>query len=128
MRTMTRIKVLENDMFPEQIDELHELEVVVKNLRGFPSIEQTKRNRISRDLVQGLFNWVKDELETKRNVANVYYTLDGVAIEVSNDNVYEQFSEGNGCITILLKVEMPNLGYDALENLRTEADGALRNN
>jgi hypothetical protein len=56
------------------------------------------------------------------NSANVVYTNDGIAIEVENQSVLDGYKEGNGYITLLLNLAIPNLGYDSMENLRDDDD------
>ena len=111
------MKILTEKTFDKQLVELKTIPFEVKSLRGFPSLEQTKRNRTSRDLIEGLYNWLFELLDEK-GIANVVYTTDGIAIEVENDSVIEGYPEGNGYITLLLNLAIPNLGYDSMENLK----------
>jgi len=118
-KTLKRVKILNETVFDKQLKELETVDFEVKSLRGFPSIEQTKRNRVGRDLMEGLYNYLFGLLD-ESGIANVHYTNEGIAIEVENDKVYEQYPEGNGYITLVVNMTIPNLGYDALENLREE--------
>lgn len=111
------MKILTEKTFDKQLVELKTIPFEIKTLRGFPSLEQTKRNKTSRDLIEGLYNWLYQLLDEK-GIANVIYTDDGVAIEVENDSVIEGYSEGNGYITLLLNLSIPNLGYDSMDNIR----------
>ena len=111
------MKVLTEQKFDKQLVELQNVPFEIKTLRGFPSLEQTKRNKTSRDLIEGLYNWLFELLDEK-GIANVVYTNDGIAIEVENNSVIEGYPEGNGYITLLLNLAIPNLGYDSMENLK----------
>ena len=111
------MKVLTEQKFDKQLVELQNVPFEIKTLRGFPSLEQTKRNKTSRDLIEGLYNWLFELLDEK-GIANVVYTTDGIAIEVENQSVLTDYPEGNGYITLLLNLAIPNLGYDSMENLK----------
>ena len=111
------MKVLTEQKFDKQLVELQNVPFEIKTLRGFPSLEQTKRNKTSRDLIEGLYNWLFELLDEK-GIANVVYTTDGIAIEVENQSVLNDYPEGNGYITLLLNLAIPNLGYDSMENLK----------
>ena len=93
------MKVLTEQSFDKQLIELKSVPFEIKSLRGFPSLEQTKRNKTSRDLIEGLYHWL---------------------FELENESVLEGYKEGNGYITLLLNLAIPNLGYDSVENLRDE--------
>ena len=116
-RNTKLMKVLTEQKFDKQLIELKDVPFEIKTLRGFPSLEQTKRNKTSRDLIEGLYNWLFELLDEK-GIANVVYTNDGIAIEVENNSVIEGYPEGNGYITLLLNLAIPNLGYDSMENLK----------
>lgn len=111
------MKILTEKTFDKQLIELQTVPFEVKTLRGFPSLEQTKRNKTSRDLIEGLYNWLFELLDEK-GIANVVYTNDGIAIEIENESVANQYNEGNGYITLLLNLAIPNLGYDSYDNLK----------
>ena len=111
------MKILKEQTFDKQLTELKTVPFEIKTLRGFPSLEQTKRNKTSRDLIEGLYNWLFKLLD-ETNIANVIYTTDGIAIEVENDSVIDKYPEGNGYITLLLNLSIPNLTYDSMDNIK----------
>jgi hypothetical protein len=115
------MKILTEKTFDKQLIELQNVPFEIKSLRGFPSLEQTKRNKTSRDLIEGLYHWLFELLD-EQGIANVVYTNDGIAIEVENQSVLDGYKEGNGYITLLLNLAIPNLGYDSMENLRDDDD------
>lgn len=111
------MKILTEQTFDKQLIELKTVPFEVKSLRGFPSLEQTKRNKTSRDLIEGLYNWLYQLLD-EQGIANVIYTTEGIAIEVENDSAAEGYKEGNGYITLLLNLAIPNLGFDSMEYIK----------
>lgn len=113
---------LTTNTFTEQLDELRTLPVEVKIIRGNPSIEQTTRNQIRRKLLEGLYATMKELLETHTKVNGVYYTEQGVSIEIENQSVVESNVNESGMMTISLNLSMENLSYDALENLIDDSE------
>ena len=113
------MKILNEKDFDKQLIELREVPFEIKSLRGYPSLEQTKRNKVRRDLMDGLYNYLFKLLDEK-GIANVINTNDGIAIEVENKSVLEGYKEGNGFITLILDISMQNVAYDSMENLRED--------
>lgn len=101
-------KTIEN-----QLVELKSVPFEIKMLRGSLSLEQTKRNNMRRELVEGFVETLKTLFENNEGV-NVYETAEGIAIEVENDSVIASESH-SGFITLLLDLSVQNLEYDAYE-------------
>lgn len=118
-KTLKRVRILTSERFEDQLKELKNVPFEVKSLRGFPSLEQTKRNRVSRDLLEGLYNFLFEKFD-KEDLATVHYTTDGIALEIANESIFNGFPDGNGTITLMVNLTLPNLEYDPLENLREE--------
>lgn len=115
------MNVLNEKTFDKQLLELKTVPFEIKSLRGYPSLEQTKRNKVRRDLMDGLYNYLFTLLD-EAGIANVVNTNDGIAIEVENESVLKGYSEGNGYITLMLDISMQNVAYDSIENLREDED------
>lgn len=105
------MKVLQSENFASQLEELKTVPFECKVLRGSMSLEQTKRNLVRRDLVEGLGKWLETQLG--ENV-NVYEVKEGIAIEVENASALNS-GAGNGFITLLLDLSIQSLEYDAYE-------------
>lgn len=105
------MKVLQSENFASQLEELKTVPFECKVLRGSMSLEQTKRNLVRRDLVEGLGKWLEKKLG--ENV-NVYEVKEGIAIEVENQSALNS-GAGNGFITLLLDLSIQSLEYDAYE-------------
>lgn len=105
------MKVLQSENFASQLEELKTVPFECKVLRGSMSLEQTKRNLVRRDLVEGLGKWLEEKLG--ENV-NVYEVKEGIAIEVENQSALSS-GAGNGFITLLLDLSIQSLEYDAYE-------------
>lgn len=105
------MKVLQSENFASQLEELKTVPFECKVLRGSMSLEQTKRNLVRRDLVEGLGKWLEEKLG--ENV-NVYEVKEGIAIEVENQSALNS-GAGNGFITLLLDLSIQSLEYDAYE-------------
>ena len=105
------MKVLQSENFASQLEELKTVPFECKVLRGSMSLEQTKRNLVRRDLVEGLGKWLEEKLG--ENV-NVYEVKAGIAIEVENQSALNS-GAGNGFITLLLDLSIQSLEYDAYE-------------
>ena len=105
------MKVLQSENFASQLEELKTVPFECKVLRGSMSLEQTKRNLVRRDLVEGLGKWLEAQLG--ENV-NVYEVKEGIAIEVENQSALNS-GAGNGFITLLLDLSIQSLEYDAYE-------------
>lgn len=106
------MKVFNSTTFDEQLNELKTIPFEIKMLRGALSLEQTKRNNMRRDLVEGLGKFF-EKIFNETNI-NVYETREGIVLEVPNDSVYS--SEANTeYISLLLDISVQNLEYDAFE-------------
>ena len=106
------MKILESTNFCSQLEELKNVPFECKVLRGSMSLEQTKRNLVRRDLIEGLGKWLNEQLG---NVVNIYEVKEGIAIEVENESALNS-GAGNGFITLLLDLSIQSLEYDAYEN------------
>lgn len=105
------MKVLQSENFATQLEELKNIPFECKVLRGSMSLEQTKRNLVRRDLVEGLGKWLTEKLG---ETVNVYEVKEGIAIEVENESALNS-GTGNGFITLLLDLSIQSLEYDAYE-------------
>lgn len=106
------MKLFTSTTFDEQLNELKTIPFEIKMLRGALSLEQTKRNNMRRDLVEGLGNFLKNIFENTS--INTYETREGIVLEVPNDSVYA--SEANSeYISILINLSVQNLEFDAFE-------------
>jgi hypothetical protein len=106
------LKLFNSTTFDEQLKELKTIPFEIKMLRGALSLEQTKRNNMRRDLVEGLGNFLKNFFENTE--INTYETREGIVLEVPNDSVYA--SEANSeYISILINLSVQNLEFDAFE-------------
>lgn len=105
------MKVLEAKEFSKQLEELKNVPFECKVLRGSMSLEQTKRNLVRRDLIEGLGAFLQAQLG---EIVNVYEVREGIAIEVENASALNS-GAGNGFITLLLDLSIQSLEYDAYE-------------
>ena len=111
------MSILQSKTFETQISELKSVPFECKVLRGSMSLEQTKRNLVRRELVEGLGKWLEEKLPN----ANFYEVREGIAIEVENDSVLNS-GAGNGFITLLLDLSIQSLEYDAYEQAEIWAE------
>ena len=100
--------------FAKVIEQVKNTTYHVSESRGVPVVQQTERNNIRKQLVNGLLGTLKNLLtdEENGNVANVYLTSEGIAIEMENSSV--DVEGGNGFITFMVDVKMKDLLYDAM--------------
>ena len=121
------MKILKSNNFDEQLKELQTIPFEIKTSRGFPTLEQTKRNLCRADLVEGLYNFLQANLTN-----NIYLTSEGVSIEIENDSVLNwsnskesgEFGEkSSGAITISCDIKVHNLADNAyLEDLKADEE------
>lgn len=103
---------MNSNTFPEQIVELQSMDFDISESRGAPVLEQTKKNNVRRELLDGLRTTL-EELFGGGTIANVYNVKEGVAVEVENDAVYKKVASGNGMISFIIDIKFKNLEYDA---------------
>ena len=105
------MNILENKNFDKQLEELKTVPFECKVLRGSMSLEQTKRNLVRRELVEGLGKWLEERLGS---IVNIYEVKEGIAIEVENESALNS-GAGDGFITLLLDLSIQSLEYSAYE-------------
>lgn len=106
-------KILQATNFPEQLHELATLDFDISESRGAPVLEQTKKNVVRRELLDGLRAELAQRLD---GIANVYSVKEGIAIEVENEAVLKKVEQGNGMISFILDIKFKNLEYDAFND------------
>lgn len=124
-------KILNSVEFVDQIEELATTPFNLTSSRGKPTLEQTKRNLVRGELLDGLAAYLNAILDGSG--ATVFRTSNGVSIEVSNEGVYQAEQAAgltdttNGTIVISLDATMENLEYDAYQaSLDWETDVAAK--
>jgi hypothetical protein len=105
------MSILNSTNFETQLEELKNVPFECKVLRGSMSLEQTKRNLVRRELVEGLGKWLEEKLGES---VNVYEVKEGIAIEVENQSALNS-GAGDGFITLLLDLSIQSLEYSAYE-------------
>lgn len=105
------MSILNSTNFEAQLEELKTVPFECKILRGSMSLEQTKRNLVRRELVEGLGKWLEEKLGES---VNVYEVKEGIAIEVENASALNS-GAGDGFITLLLDLSIQSLEYSAYE-------------
>ena len=105
------MSILNSTNFEAQLEELKTVPFECKVLRGSMSLEQTKRNLVRRELVEGLGKWLEEKLGES---VNVYEVKEGIAIEVENASALNS-GAGDGFITLLLDLSIQSLEYSAYE-------------
>lgn len=116
-------KVLNSKDFANQLVDIARMDWDVSESRGYPVLQQTKRNAAKQELLEGLKTTLSEMLETDENhIANVYLTDEGVAIEVENESVGNKVEDGNGMITMVLDIKFKSLDYDAMVAADTYAE------
>jgi hypothetical protein len=105
------MNILESKSFDTQLEELKNVPFECKVLRGSMSLEQTKRNLVRRELVEGLGKWLEEHLGS---IVNIYEVKEGIAIEVENQSALNS-GAGDGFITLLLDLSIQSLEYSAYE-------------
>lgn len=104
--------ILTSNNFYHQLQELPSIPFKTKVLRGSMSLEQTKRNKVRRELLHGLGNFLNQHLY---KVAGVYEVEEGIAIEVAHPDA-EKCGVGEGYITFIVGLSVQSLEYSAFEN------------
>ena len=104
--------ILASNNFYDQLQELPTVPFKTKVLRGSMSLEQTKRNKVRRELLHGLGNFLNQYLY---KVAGVYEVEEGIAIEVAHPDA-EKCGVGEGYITFIVGLSVQSLEYSAFEN------------
>ena len=104
--------ILTSNNFYNQLQELPTVPFKTKVLRGSMSLEQTKRNKVRRELLHGLGNFLNQYLY---KVAGVYEVEEGIAIEVAHPDA-EKCGVGEGYITFIVGLSVQSLEYSAFEN------------
>lgn len=108
-------KVLNSKDFTNQLIELSQMEWDVSESRGFPVLQQTKRNAVKQELLGGIKTTLEQLFERDPlPIANVYLTDEGVAVEIENDSVRKTVEDGNGMITMIIDIKFKSLDYDAM--------------
>lgn len=110
------MKVLKQIDFQNQLKELQDVPFNISTSRGYPVLEQTKRNNVRGDLIEGLYHTLSELFASN----NVYLTNDGIAIEVENNSVLDWSNEdkkfgptSSGAITLTIGLKVNNLAYNA---------------
>lgn len=101
--------------FTKVLQDMKQTNYNTSEARGVPVIQQTERNKVRRGLVNALAETLKTLLtdEENGNVANVYLTSEGVAIEVENESV-GKVEGNNGFVSFIVDIKMKDLLYDAM--------------
>lgn len=101
--------------FTKVLQDMKQTNYNTSEARGVPVIQQTERNKVRRGLVNALAGTLKTLLtdEENGNVANVYLTSEGVAIEVENESV-GKVEGNNGFVSFIVDIKMKDLLYDAM--------------
>lgn len=105
------------DALKEKIQDLQEKDLTVGTSRGSLAIQQTQRNNEKAELVEALYEGLK-ELEEDLGVT-VFITKGGPVIEVLNPKVENQVLSKdkddicNGMISLELDLKVKNLDFDA---------------
>lgn len=108
-------KVLHSKDFANQLVDVANMDWDVSESRGYPVLQQTKRNAVKQELLEGLQNTFANMLDSENNhIANIYLTDEGVAIEVENESVGKKVEDGNGMITMVVDIKFKSLDYDAM--------------
>lgn len=108
-------KVLNSKDFADQLVELARMEWDVSESRGLPVLQQTKRNAVKQELLEGLKNTLEQLVAADPiPLANIYLTDEGIAIEVENESVGKKVEDGNGMITMIMDIKIKSLDYDAM--------------
>lgn len=108
-------KLLNSIDFADQLVELARMEWDVSESRGLPVLQQTKRNAVKQELLEGLKNTLEQLVAADPiPLANIYLTDEGIAIEVENESVGKKVEDGNGMITMIMDIKFKSLDYDAM--------------
>lgn len=108
-------KVLNSKDFANQLVDLARMEWDVSESRGLPVLQQTKRNAVKQELLEGLKNTLEQLVAADPiPLANIYLTDEGIAIEVENESVGKKVEDGNGMITMIMDIKFKSLDYDAM--------------
>ena len=108
-------KILNSKDFANQLVDIARIDWDVSESRGYPVLQQTKRNAVKQELLEGLKNTLEQLVVTDSTpLANIYLTDEGVAIEVENESVGKKVEDGNGMITMIMDIKFKSLDYDAM--------------
>lgn len=124
------INILQTTDFIDQLTELSTVTFNISSSRNKPTLEQTKRNNIRYELLNGLYNHLCSI--TDPSIVSIYRTKEGVALEVFNEDVYKKQQESgmsnvSGSIVMTLGLKMESLDYDVYEQgMVWEEDDAKR--
>lgn len=117
--TQNSINILASTDFVDQLTELQNVPFNISKSRNKPILEQTKRNNVRYELLNGLFNHLSSICDP--SVVSMYRTKEGVALEVYNEGVYNSMKDsgmenGSGSIVMTIGLKMEALDYDAYED------------
>lgn len=108
-------KILNSKDFANQLVDIARIDWDVSESRGYPVLQQTKRNAVKQELLEGLKNTLEQLVATDSTpLANIYLTDEGVAVEVENESVGKKVEDGNGMITMIIDIKFKSLDYDAM--------------
>lgn len=114
--------VLSSTDFVEMLQELQTTSFNISKSRNKPILEQTKRNKIRQELLDGLASYLGEVL--RDTGTGVYRVPSGVVVEVPNQALYDrgkvEFPEMTGMISMVLDLSMQNLEYDGFEEIEEE--------
>lgn len=113
------INILQSTDFVDQLVELQNVPFNISKSRNKPILEQTKRNNIRYELLNGLYNHLSSICDP--SIVSMYRTKEGVALEVYNEGVYSAMRDnnmdnGSGSIVMTIGLKMEALDYDAYED------------
>lgn len=106
-------KIFSSNHFLDQLEELPNIKFTTKMLRGSMCLEQTKRNKMRRELMRGLGKFFEETFEGSR--INTYEVEEGIAIEVEHPDALK-CGVGEGFITFILSLSVQSLEYKAFDN------------
>lgn len=113
------VNILQSTDFVDQLTELQNVHFNISKSRNKPILEQTKRNNVRYELLNGLYNHLSSICDP--SVVSMYRTKEGVALEVYNEGVYSamegcDIGSGSGSIVMTIGLKMEALDYDAYED------------
>lgn len=87
---------------------------------GTENIHQTQRNGIGAQLKQALYESLSELLVDGNdpNTLGVFFTSEGVIVEVPNSSIADNVTneEGSGAISLLFSVQVKSLNYNAADS------------
>ena len=113
------VNILQSTDFVDQLTELQNVPFNISKSRNKPILEQTKRNNIRYELLNGLYNHLSSICDP--SIVSMYRTKEGVALEVYNEGVYSAMGScgmenGSGSIVMTIGLKMEALDYDVYED------------